>query len=759
MKRNSIILFALALSACTLEPVNEEALVPDFRVESIHAYVPETRLSLDDAGFLAWSKGDDIAIHRSASGYETCPMTDDGCFNVHLAGTEVRDAFALYPARIADNAAASASNLKVILPTDYEIPTAGMAQSSPLPMIAQNDPGSEDLYFRQLGGILRLSLDNVPYETASLRVSMGKRITGSFSVSDPSGAAPSIATDTEADGPVTFTLAVPSSEVRNGYILNIPVPTGTYPSLSVTAHDFHDNLLALASDATERTFERTTGLRASLEMGIDVRSIPLCIKAFRTGVVTIKNPLRKTIEYSRDNASWTRSSETSIVLELEREEGIYLRGNNASYATGTGDANSTMISCSNYCYVYGNIMSLVDAENFPTAVELTSSNTFCNLFKGNTCIFNHPSLPLLLPATTLSSNCYYGMFYGCSKLQEAPSLPAMTLAAGCYQNMFYNCIGIQNPPALPATQLAPSCYHSMFYNCTSLQSAPDLPATTVFSNCYYNMFYGCRSLVTVPEELPAPALADRCYYGMFYGCSSLVTAPALPATDLATSCYWSMFVNCSKLLEAPELPATTLASGCYGNLFFGCTSLQAAPVLRATTMASQCYFWMFYNCRSIQTAPALPSTQLAPECYSSMFEGCNKLTAAPMLPATELQNKCYNAMFKNCSALLSAPVLPATVLAENCYQDMFNGCTGLTSAPDLPAEQLVSYCYYQMFNGCSSLNHVKAMFKTKPESIYTYNWLNGVKSTGTFVKNAAATWNVSGANGIPSGWTVTTATN
>ena len=29
--------------------------------------------------------------------------------------------------------------------------------------------------------------------------------------------------------------------------------------------------------------------------------------------------------------------------------------------------------------------------------------------------------------------------------------------------------------------------------------------------------------------------------------------------------------------------------------------------------------------------------------------------------------------------------------------------------------------------------------------------------TGTFVKNSAATWNVTGVNGIPSGWTITTA--
>ena len=66
-----------------------------------------------------------------------------------------------------------------------------------------------------------------------------------------------------------------------------------------------------------------------------------------------------------------------------------------------------------------------------------------------------------------------------------------------------------------------------------------------------------------------------------------------------------------------------------------------------------------------------------------------------------------------------------------------------------------------MFYGCSKLNYIKAMFTTTPSGslpyYYTYNWVSGVASSGTFVKNSAAQWDVSGVNGIPSGWTVQTA--
>jgi hypothetical protein len=85
---------------------------------------------------------------------------------------------------------------------------------------------------------------------------------------------------------------------------------------------------------------------------------------------------------------------------------------------------------------------------------------------------------------------------------------------------------------------------------------------------------------------------------------------------------------------------------------------------------------------------------------------------------------------------------------------MFQRCTSLTAAPALPATTLTSGCYSYMFSNCSKLNYIKAMFTTIPSRSYTDNWVKGVASSGTFVKNKNATWNVTGTYGIPSGWTV-----
>ena len=158
---------------------------------------------------------------------------------------------------------------------------------------------------------------------------------------------------------------------------------------------------------------------------------------------------------------------------------------------------------------------------------------------------------------------------------------------------------------------------------------------------------------------------------------------------------------------------------------------------------------------------SLPATTLVNNCYYYMFNGCTSLTAAPELPATTLANYCYCYMFSGCTNLVNAPELPATTLAIYCYASMFNGCTSLTTAPALPATTLANYCYYYMFKGCTSLNYIKAMFTTTPSgsspNYYTQNWVSGVAATGTFVKNSAAQWNVTGVNGVPTGWTVETA--
>ena len=164
---------------------------------------------------------------------------------------------------------------------------------------------------------------------------------------------------------------------------------------------------------------------------------------------------------------------------------------------------------------------------------------------------------------------------------------------------------------------------------------------------------------------------------------------------------------------------------------------------------------LFINCNGLISAEnlILPATTLSDSCYHYMFEYCTSLTTAPELPATTLVDMCYYYMFYGCTSLTTAPALPATTLTNNCYAGMFYGCSSLTTAPVLPATTLATYCYIVMFAGCTSLNYIKCLATDISATDCTTNWLDGVSSSGTFVKNASTTW-PTGANGIPSGWTV-----
>lgn len=155
----------------------------------------------------------------------------------------------------------------------------------------------------------------------------------------------------------------------------------------------------------------------------------------------------------------------------------------------------------------------------------------------------------------------------------------------------------------------------------------------------------------------------------------------------------------------------------------------------------------------------LPAKNISSGCYRRMFEFCDSLKYAPeSLPATTLADACYSFMFYDCTALTTAPELPATTLAVGCYSGMFKVCTALTTAPDLLAPTLVSDCYSEMFMGCSKLSYIKCLaenpFQTEPPYLGAVDdWVNGVSSTGRFIRKSGVLWPRSN-DGIPSGWTV-----
>ena len=288
-----------------------------------------------------------------------------------------------------------------------------------------------------------------------------------------------------------------------------------------------------------------------------------------------------TLSYSTDSGITWSSPSSSISVMVRNGDKILFKGTSSNGILGRIYMTDAIYD------VYGNIMSLIYGDNFEGQTTLNRNSVFRQLFNVSSNRVSDAS-NLILPATTLTENCYYYMFKGCVLLSNAPELPATTLAPYCYGYMFDGCEQLRESILLPATTLARGCYIGMFQDCISLQSAPELLATTLAPYCYGWMFNGCERMKTPPSVIPATTMADSCCGGMFSGCTGLQSAPELPATTLDEFCYSDMFYGCTSLTTAPELPAATLVDSCYTRMFANCSKLNYIKMLATNISASGC---------------------------------------------------------------------------------------------------------------------------------------------------------------------------
>lgn len=306
---------------------------------------------------------------------------------------------------------------------------------------------------------------------------------------------------------------------------------------------------------------------------------PLTFVATTDGVNVGLNQTGPNLQYSKNGGDWT---DYSAAITLNTNETVAFRGNNT-------DFGQKRFTCSDLCYIYGNVTSLLHAEDYATNYEL-AENAFAHLFESNTNIDIHPEKDLVLPATTLAASCYNSMFRSCSALTKVPNLPAAVLPQQCYAHMFRQS-GLDIVPAdmmINATTMSSQSCVSMFRECPNLTNAPTIAATTVGEESCNAMFYHSAKLASVSFTLPATTLAYRCYYNMFNGCTQLASVPSdmLPAETLANNCYENMFKLCTNMTTAPTLPATTLVSDCYSSMFYGCSSLNSIKCLATSGINS-----------------------------------------------------------------------------------------------------------------------------------------------------------------------------
>ena len=387
--------------------------------------------------------------------------------------------------------------------------------------------------------------------------------------------------------------------------LFVAIPAISSQDVTLIATDGEDYFLYEKAGVT---FDNSQYYTIGVKMDESDLARPLTFKAMTAGATvtfTKGSSFTGNVQYSTDCGKTWADYSSAITLSNVGDK-VLFRGNNSTYYSGS----ASKFSCGGDCYLYGNIMSLVNSIDYRTANSV-GNNAFRELFNGNTHIKSHATKHLILPATTIGDYCYMSMFYGCTGLTSVPS------------------------DLLPATTLAEGCYETMFQGCTALANVPNLPATTLSPRCYYNMFNGCTALTTLPSDLlPATTLADvkddgGCYEGMFRSCTGLTSVPNLPATTLTTRCYMNMYRQ-SGLVTVPNdmlIAVTTMAPKCCESMLRDCPNLTNAPEIYATNLAEYCCNAMCYHSYKVASAGALHATQLVPYCYYNMYSCCRYITS------------------------------------------------------------------------------------------------------------------------------------
>ena len=271
------------------------------------------------------------------------------------------------------------------------------------------------------------------------------------------------------------------------------IPAGQYSGAQTLTYNDQSKTLS----ATKATFTAGATYHRYLYYGTPVAT-PLTVEALTDGTVQVSMRKTHTMNYSVNGKPKTEiNSTTNIPVNAGDKVHFYGSGTATQVYGGAGADVQILGSDGLTCKVYGNIMSLLDEENFDTKTNLPAELWVFNyLFDGNTTLTD--ASELLLPATTLNESCYAYMFRNCTALTAAPALPATTLAQECYFRMFQGCTALTTAPALPATTLINSCYGHMFEDCTNLNSVTCL-ATSGFETewCLSSWLKGVASTGTV----------------------------------------------------------------------------------------------------------------------------------------------------------------------------------------------------------------------------------------------------------------------
>ena len=239
---------ALALVGCSKDSIEETSGVSTkMKTVTISSGIEEiTRASVDSqTGAFAWQSGDLISVLATDGKFYDFILKDGEAgknvaeFTGSIPETANVTTVATYP-RIVSNGSANTvldgSTLNYNLPATWTY----AKDVSNVPMVAAFDEAAEYMSFKQVGGLMRFPVKNLPAK-AKFVLSMNKTITGSFPVNISAlGESAMVAGETAASSvTINYTSDVDGAAAE----FNVPVPTGVYAKFKVEILGANDEVL------------------------------------------------------------------------------------------------------------------------------------------------------------------------------------------------------------------------------------------------------------------------------------------------------------------------------------------------------------------------------------------------------------------------------------------------------------------------------------------------------------------------------------
>ena len=248
MKKQKFLILALAgvLFGCQkpeLVDPNENGGQPMREVTiSAGMLTSETKAALDsETGQFSWQTGDVISVLATDGKYYDFTLAEgDGQWKAEFAGripeTAEITTVATYPALVADateNSSLTENTLMYSLPDEW----TWKKEVTNVPMVAAFEEGADYMSFKQVGGVMRFPVKNMPYN-GTFVLTMGSRITGEFPVDITKLGETKMVTEALAEGEVN-TLTIHYAAETDGDLVefNVPVPTGTYTNFDIEVKD------------------------------------------------------------------------------------------------------------------------------------------------------------------------------------------------------------------------------------------------------------------------------------------------------------------------------------------------------------------------------------------------------------------------------------------------------------------------------------------------------------------------------------------